>query len=275
MRPIALCLGALVASVALAATSHAEAPPRVVAEYRAEGVPSRADDPAWDAAPTAALSLMAQMITPPVGGGATERVMVQAIHDGTWLGMRLRWEDATDDRRVGVDRFRDAVAVGFPQTADQGPTSPFMGDADHPVTIWQWSADLEAAAEGKDPSTEAYQGAEGIWYFPDDEAVSERVRGWRGREPVGVFVATGFGALERLGNSAVSGTSQRDEESWSVVLRRRLAGESLPRFEPGAASQLIVAVWDGAGAEVNGRKSVTMAWTPFELAPVEPDHAAR
>lgn len=275
MRPVALSLAAFVAWGALASLSHAEPPPRVVAAYRAEGVPTRADDAAWEAAPTTGLSLMAQMIVPPVGGGATGRVQVQALHDGTWLGIRLHWADATADRRVGMDRFRDAVAVGFPQAADQGPTSPFMGDADHPVTIWQWSADFAAAAEGKDATAERYRAAEGVWHFPDDAAVRERVQGWRGREPVGVFVATGFGSLERLADRNVEAASLREDEAWTVVLRRRLEDGGLPVFEPGSESQLLVAVWDGAGAEVNGRKSVTMAWTPLELAATGDEHAAR
>ncbi len=51
------------------------------------------------------------------------------------------------------------------------------------------------------------------------------------------------------------------------MLTRALAtGEATDTaFLPGESSYLIVAVWDGSQDEVNGRKSVTLAWTPFVL----------
>ncbi|MGH9388031.1 MAG: hypothetical protein ACRD1Z_00320, partial [Vicinamibacteria bacterium] len=36
-------------------------------------------------------------------------------------------------------------------------------------------------------------------------------------------------------------------------------------FRPGDTHHLIAAVWDGTKLEVNGRKSVTMSWTPISL----------
>ena len=65
----------------------------------------------------------------------------------------------------------------------------------------------------------------------------------------------------------VLGASVHERGRWSVVLRRRLA-TGYPEdvhFLPGGATQLIVALWEGAAGDVNGRKSVTLAWTPFSL----------
>lgn len=279
MRIGSLALGLVAATLLAAAGARAEGPPEVRVAYLPDGVPAQAGDPAWEAAPETRLVLMAQLIVPPVGGGSASAVAVRAVHDGEWLAIRLAWDDPTADRQVGADRFRDAAAVGFPQTEDEaaGPPSPFMGDAAHPVTIWQWTADLETAAAGEGTAA-AEPPTEGIWYFPDDAAVSARVRGWRGREPVGVFVATGFGTLERAATAAVVGASARTASGWTLVMRRRLQVEedAAPGFEPGDRTHLIVALWDGAKGEVNGRKSVTMSWTPFVLDPVEEEsHATR
>jgi hypothetical protein len=61
------------------------------------------------------------------------------------------------------------------------------------------------------------------------------------------------------------------------VVRRRLAtGDPKDAaFKPGERTGLIVAVWDGSQAEVNGRKSVTLNWTPFALDPTVVSDAGR
>ncbi len=45
----------------------------------------------------------------------------------------------------------------------------------------------------------------------------------------------------------------------------RSVGVEFAPFRPGEATHLIVAVWDGAQRDVNGRKSVTLGWTPLAL----------
>lgn len=269
--------GALAAALGIAfaaAAAGAQEGPAVRAVYRAEGAPAAPGAEAWSAAPESALPLSAQIIIPPVGGGETAHVSVRAIHDGEWLALRLEWSDATADRRVGAKDFRDAVAVGFPQEEGDSPPSPFMGDPAHPVAIWQWAADLEASAAGEGAFAEGYPHTDGVWIFPQDERVRERVRGWRSGEPVQEFVATGYGTLAPREGTEVRGASARGADTWRVVLRRRLAPESqaLPVFRPGERTHLIAAVWDGAAGEVNGRKSVTLSWAPFALEAVEARH---
>lgn len=229
-------------------------------------------DEAWSQAPEVVLSLSNQPIVSPIGGGSVSNVRVRALHDGSWLAIRLEWSDQSADRSVGVDTFRDAVAVGFPVSESDTPASPFMGDPQHPVNIWQWTADLEAAARGEGTFAERYPHTTGVWYFPQDAAVHRQVRSWRGHDPVVEFVATGWGTLERRPTANVVAVSRHVEGRWSVVLRRRLQTGSPEdaEFKPGETSQLIVAVWDGARGEVNGRKSITLVWTPLVLAPTVP-----
>ena len=242
-------------------------PSGVRAAYTTAGVPLQPDDPAWSRAPEATLALFPQLIAVPNGGGSVTAVSVRALHDGAWLAIRLEWADETADRSVGVDSFRDAVAVGFPAREIEGLPVPFMGDAQHPVNIWQWSADLEADASGRGSFAERYPHTEGVWYFPQDADVSREVQHWRGMDPVVEFVAVGWGTLERRPVRNVFGAGVHAKGRWRVVLRRRLAtgDPNDAPFRPGEATHLIVAVWEGAQRDVNGRKSVTLGWTPLAL----------
>lgn len=238
------------------------------AVYRAGGVPVRPDDPAWDAVPAKTLALVPQTIIAPNGGAARE-VRVRAMHDGETIAFRLSWKDDTVDRKVGTATFRDAVAIGFPLRESESPPSPFMGDAQHPVNIWQWAADFDAASLGKSAFADMYPHTEGVWYFPQDDAVDREVRGWRGQEPVMELSATGFGTLARHASQNVSGASRNAKGEWQVVLRRDMDTGSPEdtTFRPGSASFVILAVWNGSNREVNGKKSVTLSWTPVTIEP--------
>lgn len=263
----------VVAALAWLAMAHGAAaqaengPPAIRVTYRSAGVPTAPGDAAWKEAPETRLTLTPQIIIPPNGGGSVPAVSVRGLHDGEWLALRLEWADASADREVGVDTFRDAAAVGFPIADADPPPSPFMGDAEHPVGIWQWTADLEATALGRGGFAERYPHTEGVWYFPQDASVKREVQAWRGTDPVVEFVATGFGTLTRLPGTGVRATSEHTGKRWAVVLTRRLAtgDPKEASFLPGERTAIIVAIWNGAMGEVNGRKSVTLAWTPLVL----------
>ncbi|MFQ5514301.1 MAG: ethylbenzene dehydrogenase-related protein [Myxococcota bacterium] len=241
----------------------------VRAVYNADPVPVRPDAAAWKRAPAATIDLMGQLIVPPVGGGSVPRVKIRAMHDGEWLALRVEWADETADREVRVDRFRDAIAVGFPTRHTEDLPSPFMGDPQHTLNIWQWTADFDANLEGHGGFAKNYPHTEGVWYFAQDYAVQRQVRAWRGTEPVIEFVAAGFGTLERKDSQNVRGLSRYANGRWSVVLRRPLSTGNPhdTHFRPGESTHFVIAVWNGSNGEVNGRKSVTMQWTPLTLDP--------
>lgn len=261
------CRFAWIAALCLLPAAAPGAPGTVRVLYAPEGAASDPGDPRWRAAPAQNLTLSGQLITAPVGGGSVASVAVRAVHDGEWLAIRLDWEDASADRTVGSDTFRDAAAVGFPSRDAPAAPSPFMGDADHPVNIWQWSADLEATAAGRGGFAERYPHTDGVWYFPQDAAVQREVRSWRGVDPVVEFGATGWGTLVHHPIRQVVGRSQHEKGRWQVVLRRRLqtGRPEDAAFRPGETTQIIVAVWNGSAGDVNGRKSVTLGWVPFAL----------
>ena len=246
-----------------------DGPQGVVAAYIADELPLMPDDAAWDQVKKHSAVLTPQLITTPRGGGSVKTVDVQAAHDGQRLVIRLGWDDASSDQDVGPDTFRDAVAIGFPVSEFETPPSPFMGDAEHPVNIWQWTADFDAKAQGTGGFGDKYPHTEGVWYFPGDPEVTRQVTGWRGFEAVMELEARGFGTLERKGEQSVSGIGYHADGRWNVVLRRELnTGNARdPYFRAGDETIAIFAVWNGGEGDVSGMKAVTMAWTPFALAP--------
>jgi hypothetical protein len=237
--------------------------------YRSGGVPVKPDDPAWNGVPTKTIPLVPQTIIAPNGGGTIREMRVRAVHDGSTIAFLLTWKDDTVDRRVGTSTFRDAVAIGFPLRESETAPSPFMGDPQHPVNIWQWAADFDAASLGRSAFADMYPHTEGVWYFPQDDAVDREVRAWRGAEPVMELSATGFGTLARHATQNVAGSGRNAAGEWQVVLRRDMATGSPEDtlFRPGSGTFLITAVWNGSNREVNGKKSVTLSWTPVTIDP--------
>ena len=239
----------------------------VRARYVSEPVPIGPTDARWNKVAATTIPLLAQQMIPPQGGGSIGEVSVRGLHDGDRLALRFEWADATANRSVGVSTFRDAIAVGFPTRESDYLPSPFMGDPEHPVNIWQWTADFDANARGQGGFAERYPHTEGVWYFPQDYAVTREVTGWRGTEPVIELVATGFGTLERKVSQNVHGQSRHVNGRWQVVLHRSLStgNPEDTLFQAGTKTHLILAVWNGAVGDVNGKKSIMMMWTPLVL----------
>lgn len=272
MNKPTLMLAILFVMAPLAPASVAgDAPKGVTAAY-VDDVPLMPDDEAWDDIDAFGVALLPQMIITP-RGGAMMNLDVQAAHDTRTLVIKLTWKDETPDQDVGVDTFRDAVAIGFPVSEFDTPPSPFMGDEKHPVNIWQWTADFDAKAQGQGGFSENYPHTEGVWYFPGDPEVTRNVTGWRGFEAVMELEARGYGTLERKGEQSVTGIGFHEDGKWSVVLRRELTTGNArdPNFRSGDETIAIFAIWNGAAGDVNGMKAVTMAWTPFALAPTTED----
>ncbi len=261
----------------VAASAAAEEPRAIRAAFASGALPVHPDDPTWDEAPESTVTLMPQLMLLPQGGGSVTRIGVRALHDGRRLVFRFEWSDETENREVGVDRFRDAVAIGFPTRESERVPAPFMGDAENPVNIWQWTADFDANARGQGAFAKRYPHTEGVWYFPQDDSVTRDVRSWRGFEPVIELTARGWGTLERKVSQNVFGIGEHEGGRWRVVLQRDLAtgNPTDTLFRPGSTTPVILAVWDGEKREVNQKKSVTMQWTPLELDPTPGAELAR
>jgi mono/diheme cytochrome c family protein len=102
-------------------------------------LPGGPDDPAWSRARPMYVGLTPLWWTEE----RIEGMVVQALHNGEELAIRMSWIDASqDDLAVRQNEFRDAVAIQFSLTSDP----PFyMGSAgkEGGVNIWMWKADRE------------------------------------------------------------------------------------------------------------------------------------
>ncbi len=264
--PRTAALAGLAALACLAGSAAAE-PQGLRVVYRADGLPAGPDDARWQELPQTQVELSPQIIVPPKGGGGVASLSLRAAHDGERIAFLLAWRDPTPNREVGVASFRDAAALGFPALASATAPSPFMGDADHPVNIWQWSAELEAEARGEGSFATRYPHTPGVWYFPQDASVTRQVRAWRGVAPVMEFVAHGYGTLRPRPVRNVLASGRWADGTWKVVMRRALeTGDPEDAvFRPSEPQNLIAAVWEGSAGDVNGRKSVTLTWIPVQL----------
>ncbi|NOZ70218.1 MAG: c-type cytochrome [Deferribacteres bacterium] len=167
-------------------------------------------------------------------------VRVRALYNDRDIAFLVEWEDETRDVSLGVNTFRDGVALQFPVQNTVEPSFR-MGqgkgrDSRGMVNIWFWKADVQESLD----------------------------RGGRkaGLSPVENLTATGFGTLKLKEDASVPvyGRGQWLNGRWRVVFRRAFSGhEGDAVFTAGVLTPVSFAVWDGAEENVDGKKAVS-AW---------------
>ena len=227
------------------------------------GLPTRPEDPRWDALGEVRLTLAPLSWRP----DSIFHVSVRAAHDGENLALRLTWEDSTRDD-VSSAELADAIAVQF--SSEEAPPLFGMGSRDHPVNIWHWKS----------------------FRFADVARLSDRAgaaphrRGEPALGPVGVLdspvyrpaitseadsvVAQGFESARRFSTEGVPtrAAATWGNGVWRVVFTRSVAPRAPGEvgFEPGRTAQLACAVWNGSAGDRDGSKSIS-TWQRFELEP--------
>lgn len=279
---------ALPAGAAPAGTAPA-APP-TVRVTRLAAAPALADpfDAAWDAVPAVELPLQPQQTAPPMLDTATiAAVRVQAARDERRLVWRLSWAQAAPAQETDVSTFSDAVALQVPMV-DGAPFT--MGGPGQPVRVLYWRAlwqrDLDAGFQDVDARhpnawNDVYWFAEG----PPPQRLpaafgDERSRDWlvayRAGNPMADFerdrpveelVAEGFGSLTHVPDTPSQARGAWRDGRWTVVIDRPFDPTD-PLIERLGASGAAVslAVWDGAGGNVGGRKH-WCNWVPLRMEP--------
>lgn len=206
---------------------------------------------------------------------------VRALHDGQTLALRLTWLDGTrDDVAVRPQDFPDMASVAL----YRGSPEPFlgMGGAKQAVDFWLWNAvtartaDLDAVYPNLIVDTYPFEKAGGQDGPPalarqPEEFLTARAVGNRGADPTrdgDSLQARGFGTLTMRprGMQAVRATGHRQDDRWTVVLRRPLkvdAGAGLT-LAPGDRVSITYALWDGAAGDRNGQKLVSV-WHDLQL----------
>ncbi len=231
--------------------------------------------PEWQSILPVFLPTTAQQVTPPLGGGAIERVAVRAVHWEDRLYVMLEWVDTTPD--LVSDRheaFTDAAAVQFPGEAGSEVPYICMGQADQAVNIWQWRSVLQ-----QDIPSLPDGGYVDLYPSTDDLYYTARQAGnplsQVDRSAVQNLVAGGFGTLDAADVEALQGNGSYDQGRWTVVFARPFQpdGELQPEFDESTAVDVAFAVWDGSKGERDGLKSVS-SFTQLTITDEDPPRRA-
>lgn len=218
----------------------------------------------WKKVKPVEVQLMPQSITTP-NGGSIKTVSVQGVVYGDKVLFRANWKDDTKDIFFTGDKFTDGVGLMFP-TTKSSQTSPFMGDAENPVMIWQWRADWQNPEKMKEEISNSYP-AYADWYPPHEKNYFEKL----GRHPehgkAAIYMAKGFGTLtfQPAQNVDVQGVYDEATKTYHVVFVRNLKEkDEKVQFTEGGEVYFNIAVWDGSMKERGARKSVSMSWQEIE-----------
>jgi hypothetical protein len=255
----------------------------------------------WRSAPPNRVILLPQNIAEPSKfQPSVDELEVRVVHNGTWIGIAVRWADATRNETTDGGVFCDAVAVGFP-LGKVLETSPFMGslEAGMEVNHWKalWQRDIEHGYQDvtdlhpnlvadeyvgyrsehlpdSDPASSA--GMEEVMATPEAReglpaiALGNPMSQIHREFPVEQSIAEGFGTLSTQQQQDARANGVYADGHWTVVICRPLVtgDDSDAALEAGAYTGINFAVWDGGEGDVGGRKSYSM-FAPLMIAPKE------
>ncbi len=231
--------------------------------------------PEWQSILPVFLPTTSQQSTPPMGGGAIERIGVRAVHFDDRIYVMMEWTDRTPDMYSNHhESFTDAAAIQFPAEAGSEVPAICMGQADQAVNIWQWRADqqnppLELPENGY---VDGYPSTDDMYFTA--RAAGNPLSQTAGRSAVSNLVAGGFGTLEVSEHEDLVGDAVYNDGRWMVVFSRSLetAGEMQPNLGSGPVD-VAFAVWDGSEGERNGIKSVS-SFVRLQVTPEDPPRRA-
>jgi hypothetical protein len=265
---------------ALAKRPEATVGDRIEARRLGEAVPAAEPaSEAWYEAVPVVVPLLPQQVAPPFLERAdVSQLLVEALHDGSELALRLGWDDPDQDDLSGIGRFGDAAAVQLPTAAAAAAPPITMGGPGAPVHVVQWRAVWQRDLVGR-------TGVETIYpnlvrdAVPDDVLPPETAVLWYPGRAAGnalsaversssveELVAEGFGSLTPLAEQRARGAAVWADGRWAVTLgiplERGAVGQPLT---PGTSWPLAFAVWLGSRGNRGGRKHFA-DWTTLELA---------
>jgi hypothetical protein len=236
--------------------------------------------PLWSEVPEHTEKLLLQDQTDPKQTSVSiPEIRIRAMHDGSWLAVRLEWEDSTKDVMTDVNRFSDGVALQFPMNAGGDVPDAAMGLKGKPVRIHHWKASREAFGKGEDPLKALYPNARIDHYpfeaAPNDAERDQMVLRYSPARALGNPVASisgpvvdlwaeGFGTLTADTRSISKGHGVYEGGRWFVVISRPLDSSPTDALRPGNRTYMAVAVWDGSHGDVGSRK-MRSGWIPFEI----------
>ena len=201
-------------------------------------IPEQADDPFWKGVPSVTFRLVPQIIAEHRHfKPSNDTVTVRAAYDRENIGILLEWDDRTKsipgdpkaEKIADAEIAEDAIAVQLPIGIPSGMERPYfgMGDASHPVNIWQWkSGTTDTAAT------------------------------------IGLLNSRGFANIESREPAVLQlgGTGKYNQGTWRVLFSRPLVtatSENDIQFREGVFIPIAFAAWDGSASESNSRHTMT------------------
>lgn len=163
--------------------------------------------------------------------GKVKNLLVQTVHNGSDVFMRLSWEDAVQNVEItDNNEFPDGCGVLMPLAGGDPPIDE-MGSKDVPVNAWFWRADKK------------------------DEARNT--------------IAKGLGTTQFTKQCAIKTKSLWGQGAWAVVFARPLAvpeqKDETVQLAPGGTVKIGFAVWEGSNGERAGVKSFSKEWRELSL----------
>lgn len=240
------------------------------------------NDPAWKGVTAYKQPLQRQfLVVPKPAEVGVNEVVVQSIHDETFIAFRLSWKDPTKNDQPNITDFSDGAAIEFPVNKNPLPEF-FMGAPNRPVHLIHWRAwrsrdhaqgfqtvqnaypnmvsdmynyDYKVKGVGTEHTAKEKEiftpgrAADNPLSFPHDQIIEEA-----NAEGAGTFKS------KRIENT--SGEGKWENGGWSVVFRRPLhvTDTASVQFRIGDRTPIAFAVWEGGRGEVGGRKAVSAAW---------------
>jgi hypothetical protein len=246
-------------------------------------------DDVWKTAPAYKQPLQRQfLIEPKPADVGVKEVLVQSIHDGTYIAFRLVWKDPVRNDDPKIMNFSDGASLQFPVKKDPLPEY-FMGELNKPVHIMYWkawrSADRKNGFQNaktaypnmavdlyqfdypvKGKGTEKTQAEKDL--FTPGKAAGNPVS-LAHKEIIEELSAEGGGTLKAKSVENTTGEAEWKNGEWTVVFRRPLSVEDAGsvQFKPGEKMPVAFAVWEGGRKESAGRKAVSPAWAEVKVEP--------
>lgn len=221
----------------------------VIKANKIEGdLPGTPDDARWQDAAPATFYLVPQIIAGErYFKPSNDTITVRALYNDKMLAMLLEWDDRTRsipgdeaaEKIADAPITEDAVAAQFPVTIPREMEKPYfgMGDAKHPVNIWQWKSGTKDAAETTNLSNS------------------------RGFREIEKREATEVG-LQAKGNYS--------DGTWRVLITRPLTTSSPEndiQFTGGKFIPVAFAAWDGSNNSEGGSRHTMTTWYWLLLKP--------
>ena len=223
----------------LAATDKRPEAQAVLSAKRVEGaLPADTNSGLWKQAERFYFPLVGQLVHEPrLFTPTIDSAFGQALYNENEIAFLVSWNDRVEDKKANGD---DGLAIQFPNVITDALEKPnfILGDANHPVNLWQWQASKAAIEETN---------------------------------------ATGINSItvKKPDSQNARGTATFKDGQYQMVVKRALTTndkDNAIQFVVGKFIPMALSAWDGGSGEGGAKRSVS-SWYSLYLEPPTPASA--